>query len=57
MYRNAVSAMKRLKSVDAVIVGGGWSGLLMAKELVSRTALQVVVLECGPARVTADYAA
>ncbi|MBV9226377.1 MAG: GMC family oxidoreductase [Acidobacteriaceae bacterium] len=49
--------MKRLKSVDIVIVGGGWSGLLMAKELVSRTTLEVVVLERGPARVTADYAA
>jgi gluconate 2-dehydrogenase alpha chain len=49
--------MRRLKPVDVVIVGGGWSGLLMAKELVSRTALQVVVLERGPARKTADYAA
>jgi 2-polyprenyl-6-methoxyphenol hydroxylase-like FAD-dependent oxidoreductase len=30
--------------VDVVIVGGGWTGLLMAKELGSRTTLSVVVL-------------
>ena len=57
MYHNAVSIMKHLKPVDVVIVGGGWSGLLMAKEIVSRTGLHVVVLERGPARKTADYAA
>ncbi|HWF10876.1 MAG TPA: GMC family oxidoreductase [Bryobacteraceae bacterium] len=48
--------MKRLKPVDVVIAGGGWTGLLMAKEITQRTPLSVVVLERGPARKTADYA-
>jgi len=48
--------MKVLPTVDAVVVGGGWSGLLMAKELGSRTGLSVVVLERGPARKSEDYA-
>jgi gluconate 2-dehydrogenase alpha chain len=48
--------VKTLPSVDVVIVGGGWSGLLMAKEIGSRTALNVVVLERGGPRRTADYA-
>jgi gluconate 2-dehydrogenase alpha chain len=47
--------MKRLEAVDVVIAGGGWSGLLMAKELVTRTSLNVVVLERGPARSLVDY--
>ncbi len=47
--------MKTLPSVDAVIVGGGWTGLLMAKELGSRTELSVVVLERGGPRKTDDY--
>jgi gluconate 2-dehydrogenase alpha chain len=47
--------MKTLPSVDVVIVGGGWTGLLMAKELGSRTALSVVVLERGGPRKTDDY--
>src|ERR1700688_2884069 len=43
--------MVRLKPVDVVIVGAGWSGLLMAKEISSRTSLSVLVLERGaPAR-------
>ncbi len=49
--------MKTSRSVDIVIVGGGWSGLLMAKEISSRTALEVLVLERGPSRTLADYAA
>ena len=49
--------MIRLKLVDLVIVGGGWTGLLMAKEIVTRSALSVVVLERGPARKLADYSA
>jgi gluconate 2-dehydrogenase alpha chain len=49
--------MKRLKSVDVVIVGAGWAGLAMAKEIGSRTSLSVVALERGPARKTSDYAA
>lgn len=47
--------MKTLPHVDAVIIGGGWSGLLMAKELGSRTSLSIVVLERGGARSTANY--
>jgi gluconate 2-dehydrogenase alpha chain len=47
--------MKTLAAVDVVIVGGGWTGLLMAKELGSRTALSVVVLERGESRKTDDY--
>jgi gluconate 2-dehydrogenase alpha chain len=48
--------MKTLPPVDVLIIGGGWSGLLMAKELGSRTSLSILVLERGPARETADYA-
>jgi gluconate 2-dehydrogenase alpha chain len=47
--------MKTLPSVDAVIIGAGWTGLLMAKELGSRTALSVVVLERGGPRKSNDY--
>jgi thioredoxin reductase len=31
--------MERLEPVDVVIVGGGWAGMLMAKEITSRTSL------------------
>jgi gluconate 2-dehydrogenase alpha chain len=41
--------MERLKPVDVVIVGGGWTGLLMAKEIATRTSLSVLVLERGGA--------
>jgi gluconate 2-dehydrogenase alpha chain len=47
--------MKTLPRVDVVIVGGGWTGLLMAKELGSRTSLSVVVLERGGPRKTENY--
>lgn len=47
--------MERLKPVDVVIVGGGWTGLAMAREITGRTALSVVVLERGPNRTLADY--
>src|SRR5436190_13350183 len=47
--------MKALPAVDAVIVGAGWAGLLMAKELGTRTSLSVVVLERGPSRQSSDY--
>jgi len=48
--------VKTLPSVDAVIVGGGWAGLLMAKELGARTSLNIVVLERGPSRGPSEYA-
>src|SRR5262249_28763220 len=51
------AAMIRLKPVDVVIVGGGWTGLTLAKELTARTALSVVALERGPSRSVRDYAA
>ena len=49
--------MKRLKPVDVVIVGGGFTGLLMAKEITARTSHSVVILERGPARKNGQYAA
>jgi gluconate 2-dehydrogenase alpha chain len=49
--------VKTLPHTDVVIVGGGWTGLLMAKELGARTSLSVVVLERGGPRKTEDYAA
>ncbi|MDE3195187.1 MAG: GMC family oxidoreductase, partial [Acidobacteriota bacterium] len=47
--------MKKLKAVNVAIVGGGWTGLAMAKEIVSRTALSVVALERGGPRQSTDY--
>ena len=44
------------KPVDVVIVGGGFVGLTMAKELCSRTSLSVLVLERGVARTPMEYA-
>jgi gluconate 2-dehydrogenase alpha chain len=49
--------MKTLPRKDVVIVGGGWTGLLMAKELGKRTPLSILVLERGPLRKSVDYAA
>jgi gluconate 2-dehydrogenase alpha chain len=49
--------LKRLKATDVVVIGSGWSGLVMAKEVATRTALNVVVLERGPARNISQYAA
>ena len=48
--------MKPLKPVDVAIVGGGWTGLAMAKEITGRTSLSVLILERGAPRKTADYA-
>lgn len=48
--------MTHLKPVDVAIIGGGWSGLAMAKEITTRSGLNVVVLERGMPRKTSDYA-
>jgi gluconate 2-dehydrogenase alpha chain len=48
--------MKTLPAVDVVIAGGGWAGLLMAKELAARTALSILVLERGGPRKANQYA-
>ncbi len=48
--------MIQLKPVDVAIIGGGWTGLTMARQITSRTGLEVVVLERGRARRTSDYA-
>ena len=48
--------MKNLPHVDAVVIGGGWTGLLMAHQLGARTSLSVAVLERGGPRQSADYA-
>jgi len=42
---------KAMKKVDAVIVGFGWAGSIMAKEL-TEAGLSVVALERGPSRDT-----
>ena len=47
--------VKTLPRADVAIAGGGWAGLLLAKELGARTGLSVVVLERGGPRKTADY--
>jgi gluconate 2-dehydrogenase alpha chain len=49
--------VKNLPKTDAVIIGGGWTGLLMAKELAARTPISVVVLERGAPRHKEDYVA
>ena len=48
--------MKNLPRTDVVIAGGGWTGLLLAKELGARTPLSIVVLERGGPRKQEDYA-
>jgi gluconate 2-dehydrogenase alpha chain len=48
--------MKTLKRVDVAIVGGGWTGLAMAKEITGRTSRSVLILERGHPRKTSDYA-
>src|SRR5579859_5052670 len=49
--------MKTLPLTDVVIIGGGWTGLLMAKELGARTPHSIVVLERGAPRHSEDYIA
>jgi gluconate 2-dehydrogenase alpha chain len=47
--------MRTLPSTDVLIVGGGFTGLYMAKELGSRTPVSVVVLERGEQRGISEY--
>ena len=50
--------MERLKPVDMVIIGGGWTGLLLATEVTKPTSLSVLALERGaPALRPSDFAA
>jgi gluconate 2-dehydrogenase alpha chain len=49
--------VKTLPRADVVIVGGGWTGMLMAKELGTRTSLSIVVLERGASHAPDEYAA
>lgn len=48
--------MTILRPVDIVIIGGGFTGLTMARELTARTSLSVLVLERGSERSAVDYA-
>jgi len=48
--------MPNLKPVDVAIIGGGWTGLLMAKEITEKTSLSVAVFERGGPHTVADYA-
>lgn len=42
--------MTTLPSTDVVIVGGGWAGMLMARELSTRPGLRILILERGKPR-------
>jgi gluconate 2-dehydrogenase alpha chain len=44
--------MKTLPPTDVVIIGGGWTGLLMAKELSARSSVSILVLERGRNRMS-----
>ncbi len=48
--------MRTLPKTDVVVIGGGWTGLLIAKELGARTAVKVTILERGAPRRLEDYA-
>ena len=48
--------MTNLKPVDVAIIGGGWTGLLMAKEITAKTSQSVAVFERGIPRKIEDYA-
>jgi gluconate 2-dehydrogenase alpha chain len=46
----------RLRPVDVVVIGGGWTGLTMAKEITARSAVSVLVLERGTMPGPTQYA-
>src|SRR3984885_1350430 len=48
-FREGAVMATRLKDVDAVMVGMGWTGAIMAREL-TKAGLNVVGLERGPDR-------
>jgi gluconate 2-dehydrogenase alpha chain len=48
--------MTNLKPVDVTIIGGGWTGLLIAKEITAKTSQSVAVFERGIPRKLQDYA-
>src|ERR1700694_4884624 len=48
--------MTNLKPVGVAIIGGGWTGLLMAKEITASTSKSVAVFERGIPRKMEDYA-
>jgi gluconate 2-dehydrogenase alpha chain len=48
--------MTNLKPVDVAIIGAGWTGLLMAKEITTKTSHSVAVFERGNPRKLQDYA-
>lgn len=50
------SQRTRLKPVDVVVIGGGWTGLTMAKEITGRSAVSVLVLERGTMPGPTQYA-
>jgi gluconate 2-dehydrogenase alpha chain len=53
---DAQSRRTTLKPVDVVVIGGGWTGLTMAKELTARSAVSVLVLERGSMPGPTQYA-
>lgn len=53
---DGTTRMTNLKPVDVAVIGGGWTGLLMAKEITEKTPLSVAVFERGGPHKTADYA-
>src|SRR3974390_2790117 len=48
--REGAAMATRLKDVDAVLVGMGWTGAIIAREL-TKAGLNVVGLERGPDRI------
>src|ERR1700724_3672276 len=52
-FRKGAEMTTRLKEVDAVMVGMGWTGAIMAREL-TKAGLNVVALERGPDRVPGE---